>query len=479
MSERILSVGIDIGTSTTSIVFSDLLIENVSAAMGLPKAQIAEKTVRYRSKVYMTPLISNTELNMREIGKIVEQVYQDAGVRPEDVKTGAVIITGDTARKSNSQAALSAISKYAGDFVVAAAGPILESVLAGKGSGAEKYSIDNKSCILNFDIGGGTTNSACFSQGKLIDADCMDIGGRLIRFREGTQIVEYVFPKIRELAERQGIVVKEGELLKTEEIMRITKMMALALMEKIGQTCGRSHYDVLKTLETGKRLQDTPIKAISFSGGVGELIYDKNFDELFKYNDIGVCLAKSVSELTEDLSMEVVRPTETISATVIGAGTHTMEVSGATITISDISRLPMKNLPIIKLENLSMRGEQEARQEIERKISWSQGSDKEENVALGIFEENKLRFKDICLLAEKLVDGTRELMKKQKTLVIVTKDDYGKVLGQSIQVRAPRDKNVICIDSVDVSGGDYLDIGKPLGIGDAVPVVIKTIAFDY
>ena len=120
MSENILSVGVDIGTSTTCVVFSDILIDNSSAAMRLPRAEIIEKKVRYRSPVYFTPLLSDTELNVEEIAGIVAREYQSAGISPEDVQTGAVIITGDTARKSNAQRCLQAISRYAGDFVVAA-----------------------------------------------------------------------------------------------------------------------------------------------------------------------------------------------------------------------------------------------------------------------------------------------------------------------------------------------------------------------
>ena len=210
MSEKILSVGIDIGTSTTCIVFSDILIDNSSTNMQLPHAEIVEKKVRYRSPIYFTPLRSNTELDVDGIEKIVAKEYAAAGIAPKDVQTGAVIITGDTARKSNAQRCLQAISRYAGDFVVATAGPTLESILAGKGSGADRYSKENSMTICNLDIGGGTTNTATFSSGKLVDADCMDIGGRLIRFQEGTREIEYVFPKIHQLASEMGIRAEIG-----------------------------------------------------------------------------------------------------------------------------------------------------------------------------------------------------------------------------------------------------------------------------
>ena len=51
------------------------------------------------------------------------------------LRTGAVIITGETARKENANEVLEALSDLAGDFVVATAGPDLESILAARGAG--------------------------------------------------------------------------------------------------------------------------------------------------------------------------------------------------------------------------------------------------------------------------------------------------------------------------------------------------------
>ena len=94
---------------------------------------------------------------------------------------GAVIITGETARKSNSSKVLQALSGYAGDFVVATAGPDLESIIAGKGAGTETLSREHRGNIVNFDIGGGTSNLAMFRAGDVVDTACFDIGGRLIK----------------------------------------------------------------------------------------------------------------------------------------------------------------------------------------------------------------------------------------------------------------------------------------------------------
>lgn len=127
-------------------------------------------------KYNFTPLLSQSEIDAEKVKQIIQDEYRKAGVFIKDVSTGAVIITGETARKSNAKEVLNALSGMAGDFVVATAGPDLESVIAGKGAGAMDYSEKNNTAVYNLDIGGGTTNIALFKNGEVIDTTCMDIG---------------------------------------------------------------------------------------------------------------------------------------------------------------------------------------------------------------------------------------------------------------------------------------------------------------
>ena len=141
MHEVILSVGIDIGTSTTQLIFSRLTIENRASSYTVPRIDIVDKEVIYRSKIYFTPLRSATEIDAEAVKQIVREEYQAAGMTPEMLRTGAVIITGETARKENANEVLEALSDLAGDFVVATAGPDLESVLSARGAGILGFSI--------------------------------------------------------------------------------------------------------------------------------------------------------------------------------------------------------------------------------------------------------------------------------------------------------------------------------------------------
>ena len=195
-AETLLSVGIDLGTTTTQLVFSRLTVRNEGSAFSVPNYTVAAREVLRRSAVHFTPLRSERELDAEAIARIVDAEYAAAGIDRRAVQTGAVIITGETARRENARAVLEALSGYAGDFVVATAGPALESALAGRGAGAADYSQAHACTVVNLDIGGGTTNIARFTNGALTDTACLNVGGRLVKLEPDGRVT-YVSPVLR------------------------------------------------------------------------------------------------------------------------------------------------------------------------------------------------------------------------------------------------------------------------------------------
>ena len=181
MKEELLSVGIDLGTSTTQLIFSRLTVENMATSYTVPRMVITKKEIQYKSDIYFTPLLDQTRIDFGKVREIIEREYERAGIRKEEIDTGAVIITGETARKENAREVIHALSGFAGDFVVATAGPDLESVISGKGAGTDVYSKEHHLTAVNIDIGGGTSNLAVFQRGDTVDTGCLDVGGRLIR----------------------------------------------------------------------------------------------------------------------------------------------------------------------------------------------------------------------------------------------------------------------------------------------------------
>ena len=202
MSEQLLSVGLDVGTTSTQLVVSELRVENKASGFAVPEMEITNRRIRYRSPVYFTPLLEGKLVDGAEIRRIVEEEYQKAGISREMVDTGAIIITGETSRRENARTVLSALAEYAGDFVVATAGPDLESILAAKGAGAVAYSERTGKTVLHMDIGGGTSNLSLIRDGRITQTGCLNVGGRLVKFSK-TGAVTYLSPVLSGLTSLQ------------------------------------------------------------------------------------------------------------------------------------------------------------------------------------------------------------------------------------------------------------------------------------
>ena len=456
--ERLLSVGIDIGTTTTQLVFSRLTLRNEGAAFSVPHFAIAEKEVLYRSAIHFTPLLSDTRIDAAGVRDIVAREYAASGFAKSDVQTGAVIITGETARKENAREVLDALAGFAGDFVVATAGPALESVLAGKGSGAQAYSEAHRCAVLNLDIGGGTTNLALFENGILQDAGCLNVGGRLMKFApDGT--LTYLSPVLR-----PHCAFSVGQRLTEAELQGVLRLLVDVLCRAVRGVGGIDDFI------TDKAVTVTGAPLLSFSGGVADLIDDKP-RESFAYGDLGVLLGRAIfrSPLCQN---RFLRAKETIRATVIGAGSHTTELSGSTI-FYDRVRFPLKNLPVAALTKQEEALEPPALAErIRAKTALFSGGTP---AVLALHGLKNPRFSELCKLADGVALGLRQRAESGEPLIIAVRADMGKALGQAVGMLLP-EAPLVCLDSVALDEGSFLDIGAPVAGGQVLPVVVKTLA---
>ena len=268
MTEEIISTGIDIGTTTTQLIFSRLRMKNTGGFGSVPKIEVVSKEIVYRSPVFFTPLIKEETIDAGAVETIVRNVYTEAGMEPEDIDTGAVIITGETARKRNAREVVAALSEVAGDFVVAAAGPDLESVLSGKGSGAAELSKETGKLVANLDIGGGTTNISYFLDGEVVDTGCLNIGGRLVKIQNHR--IVYLSPAIMPFLTIDNVSVAIGTELDDNiihSLERVASHMARVLAEGVGLE--KTQDTLLEQCITnhGIALEKVP-DIIVFSGGV-------------------------------------------------------------------------------------------------------------------------------------------------------------------------------------------------------------------
>ncbi len=473
MKEEIISVGIDIGTSTTQLVFAKITLENMSSGSRVPQIKIVNKEIFYRSKIHLTPLLSSTEVDAKKIKGIISNEYKISNVSIDEVKTGAVIITGETARKENAREILNELSDLAGDFVVATAGPDLESVIAGKGSGAMFFSEKNNTSICHLDVGGGTTNISVFECGEILDTTCLDIGGRLIIFDENSLRIKYIYEKYKKIIKKLELKSLEvGNIPCEKELITLCKYIGGILLESVKIEKKSDIYNYLVTNKDFREINNC--KHISFSFVLAEYIYGKKENDKFKYRDIGIILGEQIKKVFEENGVIVKEVGETIGATVIGAGSHTTEISGSTIAYYG-KCLPLKNIPVIKLSVEDEKDTTEIfKEKVKKKIEWF-GDDKEQEIALGLKGRKNMDFKEVIELGNKI----SEALYGRKKIIIVIKNDLGKVLGQYIKTKVNSEVEIICIDSIEVQDGDYIDIGEPLGNGHVLPVIVKTLVLDY
>ena len=445
MSEVLRSVGLDVGTPSPQMVLSELTIEPRAGSFAVPEMEIAERKILYKSPVHFPPLLSGDLVDADALRKIVDGEYDKAGIRKRDVDTGAIIITGETSRKENAAAVLEALSEYAGDFVVAAAGPDLESVLAAKGAGAVEYSGKTGKTVLHMDIGGGTSNLALIEEGKITATGCLNVGGRLLKIG-ADGVLTYVSPVL------QGLFPKRvGDSVSRKEVLELSKTLVQALEMAAGLREESAALMMLLTPEAG-RVNPPKNAVISFSGGVADCIEQER--PWLTFGDLGPELGRAIRE-SRLCQGEYVLGTETIRATVIGAGSHSAQLSGSTVFCQNV-KLPLKNLPVVEV------AETDTTAQILRNV---QMQDTPPVLAMkGIPSPG---YWQVAELAEKLVSFARG------PVYLALEADMAKALGQQLALRLGKNAEILCIDRVKLEAGSFLDVGAP--VGPALPVVVKTL----
>ena len=470
----ILSVGVDIGTSTTQVIFSRIDMENTGGYFSVPRVSIVDKEVIFKSQVYLTPLKTQVLIDGAAVRDLVAGAYREAGFTPADVDTGAVIITGESARKENAAEVLSQLSDFAGEFVVSTAGPDLESIIAGKGSGAYQYSMDNGCTAVNLDIGGGTTNIVMFRDGETVAKGCLDIGGRLIKL-EKDLTVTYISPAAQAVADALGISIAVGRQTSYDALGRITDKMADLLLQALGGKPQEELLSRIRTPESSWFMPDVPINAICFSGGVADCIVQQQ--DGIPYGDIGALLGRSIAGGEVMRRFQCISGSETIRATVVGAGTYTTSISGSTIDYA-AGLLPLKNIPALKLS---------AQEQAEcfagttgvlrNQMRWYMEQSASELIALAMTGERDPDYAAVCRVSECLAREMDAALPEGKPLIVILEHDMAKVLGMAMRRALNGRRKVICIDGIKVEQGDYVDMGRPVLDGLVIPIVVKTLLF--
>ena len=466
---ELLSVGIDVGTTTTQVIFSRLVLVNRAAVSQVPRYEFVDRSIIWQSPILFTPVDKDGHLREEELLALVLAQYNAAGMDPSTIDSGAIIITGETAKTRNARPAVVALSQKLGDFVVATAGPHLESVIAGFGSGAQTLSEQKMARVLNIDIGGGTANYVLFEAGHVISSACLNVGGRLFE-TDAQGRVSYVHAPGRLIARDCFGEQTDPMSLTVAQLNIIADRMSELLYEVIS---GRLSPLGRELLMTDGLPENSSYYAVTLSGGVGECYSNPETDNDFRFGDIGPLLAQAIHRDTHFNALPMQTPAQTVRATVIGAGAHTLSLSGSTIWLDSIT-LPIRNIPVVH-PALGRADDEDLVNTWSRALTQMDLNPQQDLYALSLPDSLPTSYASVQFCIDALERFTK-MYPNTMPLLVIAGQDFGKALGMLLRPLM-NGRELAVIDEVITRTGDYIDIGSPLFSGSVVPVTVKSLAF--
>jgi ethanolamine utilization protein EutA len=466
---ELASVGIDIGSSTSHLVFSQITLERLDA-----RYIVSDREVIYRSPILLTPYCEDDNIDAKALGDFFEQAFDGAGISPNSIDTGALILTGVAMRRHNARTIGDLFSEQAGKFVAVSAGDGLETLMAAYGAGAVARSIRDQQIIMNIDVGGGTSKIAVCRAGKVVDMTAVNVGARLLVFGPTGRIMR-IEQYGRWFLDELGLDLRIGEFILPEMKKALAKQMADRLFEVARHRKISAKAAQLLRLAPLHHHED--INIITFSGGVSEFIYG---DSRVDFSDLGPQLAAAIRDRVPHLGAKLERGAETVRATVIGASQYTVQVSGSTIFISPRDAVPVKNVAVIT-PSIDMGGdlldERQISQAVQTSVKLLNPDGNYQPVAVCVGWSGSATFQRLNCLGRGIVEGLRPVLDQGHPLVLVTDCDIGGLLGIHCREELGVTNPVISIDGIELRAFDFIDIGELLDQTGAVPVVIKSLVF--
>jgi ethanolamine utilization protein EutA len=463
------SVGVDIGSSTSHLLFSRLELERQDN-----RYVTVNRDILYQSDILLTPYQGATTIDQADLGAFVERQYAAAGLTREAVDTGALILTGVALLRENARAIAELFASEAGRFVAVSAGDNLEATMAAHGSGAVALS-QARGGVMNVDIGGGTTKVVVCRDGRASDLMAMDVGARLVA-TDADGIVARVEPAAAAIAEQLDVRLQVGRPISDTDLRRLADYMVDQLLTEITAN-GASHASRL--LRTEPLRDRSGIVAITFSGGVSEFVY-RRANQTF--GDLGPLIAEELLRRQSELGAPIVEAPGGIRATVIGASQYTIQVSGSTIYLSPLDVVPLRNVPVVsphiewERDPLSSDAVAAAIRDAVRRFDLLEAHTP---VALAAAWQGSATYRRIRAFCEGAVEAMQPHVRNGHPLILVFDSDIGGLLGLHFREELQLELPIISIDGVELREFDYIDIGALIPTSGAVPVVIKSLVFPH
>jgi ethanolamine utilization protein EutA len=467
----VVLLGLDFGSTTSSAMVAVTQIGRDSAT---GRMAFESPDIIFRSEPIFTPF-DGERINEINLQKNLDNWLAESGVSVEKIFSGGAIITGLAAEKSNAGVIAELVKKRVGDTIIATASdPSLESWLAFMGSCSAISRSNDNLPVINLDIGGGTTNAALGMNGSVLGTGCYFIGARHFQFEPGTYRLTSISGHGQILMDQLGIPRKTGDLLELTErnaILDFYVDMLEAIVNGnkvfLSQTEVNAHVQLALSTED---LKGTP--AVTFSGGVGELIYQytagHSLPETTYFGDLGIDLSLKIMAspyLTGNIKSLV--PENMGRATVYGLAIHSTEISGSSLFIPKRQTLPLRDLPIVGRMNISD-GTKKIRQFIRLVNRSSNGA------AIQIVPSNENKHQkgvlnspfveglsDVKNLGLRIRDGIlAEQLSLDKPLILIVPYNYGKSLGNYATDWQNISVNLVVIDEIPDRRAHFVSVGQ-------------------
>jgi ethanolamine utilization protein EutA len=474
---ELTTVGIDIGSSTSHLMFSQVHLQRLGSALSSRFVVISRK-VLWQSPIMLTPYLSDYTIDTDLLAEFFGGCYNYAGIDPDDIDSGAVILTGEAIKRHNARAIADLFSEVSGKFVCASAGHHMEAQMAAHGSGAVAMSKARADTVINIDIGGGTTKLALIDKGEILATVAIAVGGRLIVEEAGQGLTRIEEPG-HEIARSLGLTLALGQPMPPGAREKLVERMVRQVLRMIDRrTPDELSRQLLVTDPWPDQFASTRIDALTFSGGVAEYLYKR---ESRSFGDFGSDLAEALRHMLarrKDLP-PVWDPGQGIRATVTGAAQFSVQISGNTILISRREDLPLQNLPVIACD-LDLADKIDAAAvtaAIRTHLGRSDMTEGSSPLALAFPWRGDPSHARLHALASGIAAALPNIIASGLPLVLLIDGDIGMSLGRVLRNEAAPGAHVIALDAVQLKQFDYVDIGMPIPLTNAVPVVIKSLLF--
>ncbi len=471
---KLTSVGIDIGSAGTQVIFSTVHLQRVGSSLA-SKYVIVDRMTAFESDISFTPFADETTIDAAALGKIIDDAYYTAGILPADIDAGVVILTGEALRRENSEAIAEIVAEKGGDFVTATAGNHMEAMLAAYGSGAAKASHDAKSRIMNIDIGGGTTKLALCESGRVIWTGALHIGGRLIATENNR--ASRIDPAGRHHARQAGYDLSVGDEVTAEDMAKIASSMSDLLVRSITEFPLSDAIAHLFLTELPEEI--TNLDGVIFSGGVGEYV---SGNESRYFNDLGLYLGQAIRKRADagDFGAPMLPATACIRATALGASEYSVQLSGQTSTITAPGKiLPRRNMQVLKpyIDLTTHPSVDEISTSITKHFEAFDVADSDQNIAL-VFE---FRLAPEYAFIRKLADGIAAALsmriERGDPLYLLIDGDIAHTLGGILREEMGVTNELLVLDGLSLRDFDFIDLGKIRLPSFTVPVTVKSLLF--